>query len=88
MALVGIPRYRRLRPRHRLRQYSEPVMERRPAKKLSQGSMKKRTGFLRGYVHCCVSRVENGHTTPSIETLGGWAKALEVEVQRPLLEGE
>ena len=37
----------------------------REEKKLSQGDIEKRTGLLR----CYISRVENGHTVPSVETL-------------------
>src|SRR5271168_4593297 len=37
----------------------------REEKKLSQGDIEKRTGLLR----CYISRVENGHTVPAIETL-------------------
>jgi transcriptional regulator with XRE-family HTH domain len=37
----------------------------RETKDLSQGDIEKRTGLLR----CYVSRVENGHTVPSVETL-------------------
>jgi len=33
---------------------------------LSQGDIERRTGLLR----CYLSRVENGHTVPSLETLG------------------
>ena len=36
----------------------------RESKNLSQGDIEKRTGMLR----CYTSRVENGHTVPSIET--------------------
>jgi transcriptional regulator with XRE-family HTH domain len=43
-------------------------------KGLSQGDIEKRTGLLR----CYLSRVENGHTVPSIETLRKIAGALEV----------
>jgi len=46
----------------------------REQKDLSQGDMEKRTGLLR----CYVSRVENGHTVPSIGTLEKMARALEV----------
>ena len=46
----------------------------REAKHLSQGDIEKRTGLRRGYV----SRVENGHTVPGLETLERWAQALEV----------
>jgi transcriptional regulator with XRE-family HTH domain len=37
----------------------------REEKKLSQGDIEKHTGLLR----CYISRVENGHTVPTIETL-------------------
>jgi len=40
---------------------------------LSQGDLEKRTGLMR----CYISRVENGHTVPSIETLFRIARALE-----------
>jgi transcriptional regulator with XRE-family HTH domain len=46
----------------------------RVEKELSQGDIEKRTGLLR----CYLSRVENGHTVPSIETLEKLARALEV----------
>jgi transcriptional regulator with XRE-family HTH domain len=41
---------------------------------LSQGEIERRTGLLR----CYISRVENGHTIPAIETLEKLATALEV----------
>jgi transcriptional regulator with XRE-family HTH domain len=41
----------------------------REEKKLSQGDIEKRTGLLR----CYVSRVENGHTVPAIETIEKFA---------------
>jgi transcriptional regulator with XRE-family HTH domain len=37
----------------------------REQKNLSQGDIEERTGLLR----CYISRVENGHTVPAIETL-------------------
>jgi len=46
----------------------------REAKRLSQGDIEKRTGLLR----CYISRVENGHTVPAIETLEKMAPALEI----------
>ena len=46
----------------------------RHTKGLSQGEMQKRTGILRSYL----SRVENGHTTPSLATLQRLASAMEV----------
>jgi transcriptional regulator with XRE-family HTH domain len=47
----------------------------REAKHLSQGDIEKRTGMLRVYV----SRVENGHTVPSIETLEFYSVSVETE---------
>jgi transcriptional regulator with XRE-family HTH domain len=46
----------------------------RDQKNLSQGEIEKRTGLLR----CYISRVENGHTVPTVETLEKMARALEV----------
>lgn len=46
----------------------------RESKKLSQGDVEKRTGLLR----CYTSRVENGHTIPSVETLEKYAQAMGV----------
>ena len=56
----------------------------REEKKLSQGDIEKRTGLLR----CYVSRVENGHTVPAVETLEKMARALEVPMYRLFHEGE
>jgi transcriptional regulator with XRE-family HTH domain len=60
------------------------LLELRTAKNLSQGDIEKRTGLLR----CYVSRVENGHTIPSLDTLQRWATALDVEVYQLFFEGE
>jgi transcriptional regulator with XRE-family HTH domain len=46
----------------------------RENRKLSQGDVEKRTGLL----SCYISRVENGHTVPTVETLEKMARALEV----------
>ena len=46
----------------------------REEKQLSQGDIEKRTGLLR----CYISRVENGHTVPAIETLEKMARAMEI----------
>ena len=56
----------------------------RVGKKLSQGDVEKRTGLLR----CYISRVENGHTVPSIETLEKMARALEIPTYQLFYEGE
>ena len=43
-------------------------------KGMSQGDIEKRTGLLR----CYLSRVENGHTIPSLETLAKIATAMDL----------
>jgi len=48
----------------------------REYKALSQVDMEKRTGLFRYHI----SRVENGHTIPTLETLTRFARALEVPV--------
>ena len=55
----------------------------REQKNLSQGHIEKRTGLLR----CYVSRVENGHTVPSVSTLEKWARALDVPLYQIFYEG-
>jgi len=56
----------------------------REEKKFSQGDIEKKTGLLR----CYVSRVENGHTVPSVETLEKFARALEVPMYQLFYEGD
>ena len=56
----------------------------REERKFSQGDIEKRTGLLR----CYISRVENGHTVPSIETLEKLAAALEIPLYQLFYEGE
>jgi transcriptional regulator with XRE-family HTH domain len=56
----------------------------REEKKLSQGDVEKRTGLLR----CYISRVENGHTVPAVETLEKFARALEVPMYQLFYDGE
>lgn len=60
------------------------LRELREAKQLSQGDIEKRTGLLR----CYISRVENGHTIPAVETLEKFARAFEVPMYQLLYEGE
>ena len=50
---------------------------------LSQGDLEKRSGLMR----CYISRVENGHTIPSLETLTRIARALETELADMFREG-
>jgi len=56
----------------------------REQKKLSQGDIEKRTGLLR----CYISRVENGHTVPAIETLEKLARAMEMPMYQLFYDGE
>ncbi len=52
----------------------ETIRDFRLQRGLSQGDIEKRTGLLR----CYLSRVENGHTVPSLETLTKIAGALDM----------
>jgi transcriptional regulator with XRE-family HTH domain len=72
-------------------QWNNPAMiigdrlrELREEKELSQGDIEKRTGLLR----CYISRVENGHTVPAIETLEKLARALECPLYQLFYDGE
>jgi transcriptional regulator with XRE-family HTH domain len=56
----------------------------REQRNMSQGDIEKRTGLLRVYI----SRIENGHTVPSIETLEKMARALEVPMYVLFYDGE
>jgi len=56
----------------------------REQKKLSQGDIEKRTGLLRPHI----SRVENGHTVPAIETLEKLARAMEIPMYVLFYDGE
>jgi transcriptional regulator with XRE-family HTH domain len=52
------------------------IRAQRLQKGLSQGDIEKKTGLLR----CYLSRVENGHTVPSLDTLSKIAHALDVPI--------
>ena len=56
----------------------------REEKKFTQGEIEKRTGLLSAYV----SRVENGHSVPTVETLEKFARALEVPMYQLFYDGE
>ena len=56
----------------------------REQKKFSQGEIERRTGLLR----CYISRVENGHTVPAVETLEKFARALEVPLYQLFYDGD
>lgn len=50
------------------------IRQLREQKKLSQGDIERSTGMLRAYI----SRVEHGHTVPSLESLERFAAALDI----------
>jgi transcriptional regulator with XRE-family HTH domain len=54
----------------------ETIRNFRLEKGMSQGDIEKRTGLLR----CYLSRVENGHTVPSLETLAKIAEAMDISL--------
>jgi transcriptional regulator with XRE-family HTH domain len=62
----------------------ERLKELRESKNLSQGDIEKRTGLLR----CYISRVENGHTVPAIETLEKLARAMEIPIYQLFYDGD
>jgi transcriptional regulator with XRE-family HTH domain len=62
----------------------ERLKEMREERNMSQGDIEKRTGLFR----CYISRVENGHTVPAIETLEKFARALEVPLYVIFYDGE
>jgi transcriptional regulator with XRE-family HTH domain len=63
---------------------ADRVRQVRNEKHLSQGDIEKRTGLLR----CYISRVENGHTVPAVETLEKIARALEMPLYQLLYDGD
>lgn len=54
----------------------------RESKDMSQGDIEKKTGLLR----CYLSRVENGHTVPAIETLEKIARAMDIDLYQLFFE--
>jgi transcriptional regulator with XRE-family HTH domain len=62
----------------------ERVKVLREQKNMSQGDVQKRTGLLR----CYISRVENGHTVPSVDTLERFAHALEIPIYRSFTDDD
>ncbi len=60
----------------------ETIRNFRMQKGMSQGDIEKRTGLLR----CYLSRVENGHTVPSLDTLAKIAGSLEMPLGQFFVE--
>jgi transcriptional regulator with XRE-family HTH domain len=63
---------------------SDHLRQLREERKFSQGDVEKRTGLLR----CYISRVENSHSEPAIETLEKLARALEVPLYQLFYDGD
>ena len=63
---------------------SERLRRLREAQNLSQGDIQERTGLFR----CYLSRLENGRTVPSIETLEKIARALDVPLHQLFTDDE
>jgi transcriptional regulator with XRE-family HTH domain len=55
----------------------------REHRNLSQGAIELRSGLLR----CYISRVENSHTIPSLETLEKLARALQIPIYQFFYDG-
>lgn len=62
----------------------ERLTQLRMRKRMSQGDIERRTGLLR----CYISRVENGHTVPSVETLEKMCRALEIPLYQLFWDGD
>ncbi len=60
----------------------QTIKDYRLQKGMSQGDIEKRTGLLR----CYLSRVENGHTVPSLDTLAKIAGAMELPLSQFFME--
>jgi len=69
--LEGVGRVPKEKPKVNI---GEVIRSYRGQRGLSQGDIERRTGLLR----CYLSRVENGHTVPSLETLAKIAEAMEI----------
>ncbi len=61
----------------------ETIRNFRLQRNMSQGDIEKRTGLLR----CYLSRVENGHTIPSLDTLAKIAGAMDLALSQFFAEG-
>lgn len=62
----------------------ERLKQIREMKNMSQGDIERKTGLLR----CYISRVENGHTVPAIETLEKMARAMDVHLYQIFFDSQ
>ncbi len=82
MRLFGYPHSNSVRPYNPSMLIGDRIRALREAKNLSQGDIEKRSGLVRPYL----SRIENCHTIPSLETLEKLARALEVPLYQLFYE--
>jgi len=75
---TALPTSTSLPPEHAPINIGVTIRTFRLQKSMSQGDIEKRTGLLR----CYLSRVENGHTVPSLETLQKIASALDLPLSQ------
>ena len=73
-ALLGPRQLMKAQQQNAMMNIGDTIRTYRLQKGMSQGDIEKRTGLLR----CYLSRVENGHTIPSLDTLAKIATAMDV----------
>src|ERR1041385_1225466 len=78
LVTIQAPRERMIQELVPAMNIGETIRTYRLQKGMSQGDIEKRTGLLR----CYLSRVENGHTIPSLDTLARIATAMDLPLSR------
>src|SRR6476620_10951125 len=78
LVTIQSPRERMVKELGSSMNIGETIRTYRLQKGMSQGDIEKRTGLLR----CYLSRVENGHTIPSLDTLSNIATAMELALSQ------
>jgi transcriptional regulator with XRE-family HTH domain len=63
---------------------AERLRQLRESKKITQGDIERRSGLLRSYI----SRIENGHAIPTVESLEKICRGLQVPMYQVFYEGE
>ncbi len=71
---MAIPRAPKRQPSATVTRLGKRLWELRLERGLTQGGLEAKTGILKSHI----SRIENGHRTPSLDTIGRLANALEV----------
>src|SRR6478672_704422 len=83
LVTIQTPRERKIKELVPAMNIGETIRTYRLQKGMSQGDIEKRTGLLR----CYLSRVENGHTIPSLDTLAKIATAMDTPLAQFFHEG-